>query len=140
MTDFHILYWSDRFHILETTYYIYTLWRLNWREIDTLGTKLMVYSIISLVITLFICILVFSNTVFRRFWKWQFRNKKAHLFYLWYLNLIHLILVCSMVWEKANEKNLFPTSGRTVSSLPWFWVDPGNPIYFIFKKYEVVFV
>lgn len=35
--------------------------------------------------------------------------------------------LCSLVWKKANEKDLLSTSGRTPSPLSWVWMDPGNP-------------
>lgn len=45
-------------------------------------------------------------------------------------------LLCSMVWEKATEEDLFTPFRRTIGSLPWLRVDSGNPSYsyhWIFK-------
>lgn len=50
---------------------------------------------------------------------------------------------CSLVWEKANEKNLFPTSGRTAGSLPRIWMDPGKSsfcitsLFFSYLRFEI---
>lgn len=48
-------------------------------------------------------------------------------FFLYYTNLFECL--CSMVWKKATEEDLFTPFRRTIGSLPWFWVDSGNLSY-----------
>ena len=36
----------------------------------------------------------------------------------------------SLVWEEANEKDLFTLAGSNSSPLPWIWMDPGKLVYY----------